>query len=179
MVACTGASTCGSRRCSPAFRALFCLLRPAVVARRGVRGSACSAFRRPCFVVPWPAVVARGEVHGVLGFSATLPAKRKSCSVQGCWKMGGCGEEAPWPCVFNGRLMRSSTRVGVLSLGRGGGLAASSPASPTKRLLAGVAADQRTRFQVLSCFLGLVAVVLGFFLLCSSACVCSVLCNLC
>ena len=96
--ACTGASSCGSRRCSPAFRSLICLLRPAVVAR--------------------------GVAHGELGFLATVPAKRSLCSVQGCWKLGGCGEDAPWPCVFNvlgfvacgGRLMRSSTRVGVLSL---------------------------------------------------------------
>ena len=57
---------------------------------------------------------------------------------------------------------------GALSPGRGGGLVASSPA--TKRLLAGDAAVQRSRFQVLR-VLGSVAVVLGvsslFFGVCS------------
>ena len=178
MVACTGASTCGSRRCSPAFRALFCLLRPAVVARGGVRGSACSAFRRPCFIVPWPAVVAKGEVQGVLGFSATAPAKRRSCSVQGCWKLGGCGEDAPWPCVFSGfgsvacggRLLRLATRVGcsLSRVWRRPGV-----------FLSGVLHGVGVLHQVLRWFSGAVAaVVLGFSALFFCICSCSV-CNLC
>ena len=98
--------------------------------------------------------------------------------MQGCWKVGGFGEDAPWPCVFKvlgfvaygGRLMRLLKEWGALSPGRGGGLAASSPA--TKRMLAGLAVVQRSRLKVL-CVLGLVAVVLGVFFLVSSACVCS------
>lgn len=112
--------------------------------------------------------------QGVL--SASVSASRVRAQCRSVWKRGGCGEEAPWPCVFSdfgsvacgGRLLRSSTRVGVLPFP---GVAAAW-CLPLRRLVrrwvstAGVAAVQRSASQDLRALLLCWASSALFFCVC-------------
>ena len=135
--ACTGASSCGSRRCSPAFRALICLLRPAVVARGGVLRSVCSAsdgLASWCPGLPWwrggllmaslvswrrfrqKGVCAQCRVAGSWVDAGRMRhgCACSTCSVSSPAADGSCGLLQEWGCSLS-RVWWRSGRLGFLS----------------------------------------------------------------
>lgn len=91
---------------------------------RGVRASParhggvgrCASVYVLCFDEAWvvPSSAGRGGEgrrfdQGVL--LAVAPAIRVRAQRRACWKRGGCGEEAPWPCAFSVLQLRRVRRT--------------------------------------------------------------------